>query len=313
MLGKTAGGLFWMFRYLERAENTARLLEAGWRMALTRSTSSDAEWESVLTTLGASAAYSAKHDSYTPSQVINFMLRDKDNPASVLSMVENARNNARMVRTALSSEVWEATNECWMHLKSEVARPVPASELKNVLSAIRYRSAVVRGAMTGTMLRNDIYDFAQIGTYLERADNTARILDVKYYILLPSASFVGSSLDNSQWETVLRSVSAFRSYRWLHPNDISAKGIANFLILDNRMPRSLSHCTAKISKNLNYLANDYGIQPPSLDMADKLRLDRATHSIDDIFNNGLHEFLTDKIDSFSDFASQFETDFRFYG
>ncbi len=313
MLGKTAGGLFWMFRYLERSENTARFLEAGWRMALTRSDDSDTEWKSVLTTVGARSAYDAKHDDYDAASVINFLLRDKDYSGSVLSMVKHARDNARMVRTALSSEVWEATNDCWMTLKADLARPVVERDLAGVLTTIKGRAAVVRGALHGTMLRNDIYNFTQIGTYLERADNTARILDVKYYVLLPSVVHLGSSLDNAQWETILRSVSAYRSYRWLYPGDIKTQSIADFLILDDRMPRSLAHCGGIVRDNLKCLERDYRTCFDSCKLADALSLDRSQCDIEEIFEDGLHEFLVGKIADVSKIAAQIESDFRFYG
>ena len=313
MLGKTAGGLFWMFRYLERCESTARLIEAGWRMALTRSAGADGEWDSVLTTVGAKNAYLAKHDDFSTPHVINFLLRDKDYAGSILSMVKNARDNARTVRTALSSEVWEATNDCWMQLRAELARPVTERDLATILTAIKNRAAVVRGALHSTMLQNDIYNFAQIGTFLERADNTARILDVKYYVLLPSAVHIGSSLDNAQWETILRSVSAYRSYRWLYPGQISPRGIADFMILDKRMPRSISFCGDKIIENLAALEKQYGQKNPSSDKVAALFADTSQRSIEQIFESGLHEFLVDKISGFADIANQVETDYRFYG
>ena len=268
MLGKTAGGLFWMFRYLERSENTARLVDAGFRMALTRSSSSHDEWISVLQTAGALEAFRARHEEVGAGAVVNFLLRDPANPSSVMSVIEAARNNARLVRTALTREVWEATNECWISLKDVLARPVRERELPETLALIRQQSAFVRAAFHGTMLRNDIYDFARLGTFLERSDNTARILDVKYYVLLPSVMHVGSSLDNVQWETILRSVSAQRAYRWLNEGDISPRGIAEFLILDRRLPRSLAFCATKIADNLGYLASDYGHRHACHDTAD---------------------------------------------
>lgn len=312
MLGKTAGGLFWMFRYLERAENTARLLEAGWRIALTRSDDDSNEWQSVVTTAGIDHAYSLKHDSFEAAPVINFLLRDRDNPSSVLNSIEATRSNARLVRTALSSEVWEAVNECWMALKEALARPVSERNLHDLLATIRYRTSVVRGALHGTMLRNDIFAFSRLGTFLERADNTARILDVKYYVLLPSASFVGSRIDNVQWEVILRSVSAETSYRWLNGGETSPQGIADFLILDRRMPRSLAFCYAKIGENLGHLARDYGTRHPSHDLADQTcaRLEGAT--IEDVFDEGLHQFLSASITDTAELAQRIETDFRFY-
>jgi uncharacterized alpha-E superfamily protein len=313
MLGKTAGGLFWMFRYLERSENTARLVEAGFRIALTRSAAADDEWMSVIQTAGVSDAFRAKYDSADAQSVIDFLLRDKTNPSSVISVVESARNNARLVRTALTREVWEATNECWLALKDALARQVRERDLPETLALIRQQSALVRAALHGTMLRNDVYDFARIGTFLERADNTARILDVKYYVLLPSVMFVGSSLDNVQWETILRSVSAQRAYRWLNQGDINPRGIAEFLILDRRLPRSLAFCYTKLVDNLDYLADDYGERHPCHDAAQGV-LDRLrTNSVDTIFDKGLHEFLEGFIRDNNRLGIQIEQDYRFYG
>ena len=158
MLGRTANGIFWMFRYLERAENSARLLDAGFRLALMRGSRTDQEeWRSVLTTLGLQSKFAAAHAETSRHAVTNFILRERDNPGSVLNMVEHARNNARGVRTAITREVWEATNECWMELKQLLARPVRAREFFTVLSAIRRHATLVRGAMEETMLRNEIY------------------------------------------------------------------------------------------------------------------------------------------------------------
>ena len=312
MLGKTAGGLFWMFRYLERAENIARLVEAGWRIALTRAGDAENEWESVVTTAGMRAAYCAKFDDFEAPHVINYLLRDPDNASSVMSAINAARSNARLVRTALSSEVWEAVNECWMAVKAALGRPVTERTLAEVLSTIRTRSAVVRGALHGTMLRNEIYNFCRMGTFLERSDNTARSLDVKYYVLLPSASFVGSSMDNAQWENILRSVSAERSFSWLHGGETTPQGIAQFLILDRRVPRSLAFCCSKTREQLAHLEGEYGTRQPSQDMADRM-CQRFNQPITAIFDEGLHEFLDSSIRDTAALASQIEQDFRFYG
>lgn len=313
MLGKTAGGLFWMFRYLERAENTARLLEAGWRIALTRSSNSESEWKSIVTTAGMNIGFEAKHDTYNAANVINYLLRDKENPSSVMETLNQARANARLVRTALSSEVWEATNECWMAIKDELARPVSERNLHDVLAAIRYRTSVVRGALHGTMLRNDIFSFSQLGTFIERADNTARILDVKYYVLLPSAAYVGSNVDNAQWEVILRSVSAELSFRWLHGGTVSPMMIADFLILDRRMPRSLAFCYQEIDECLKQLQEEYGTRQPCQDKADAICARMRGHSIEGIFQEGLHEFLGEFIKSTTGLASAIEENFRYYG
>lgn len=311
MLGKNAGGLFWMFRYLERSENTARLINAGFRMALTSSRSAMDEWQSILATAGQSVTYSERYDSYDPAKVIDFLLRERGNPSSVLSMINTARTNARMVRTSITVEVWEAVNECWMTLNQLLAYPVREKNLPEVLGVIRQKSALVRGALHGTMLRHDTYNFARLGTFLERADNTARILDVKYYVLLPSISLVGSPLDNVQWETILRSVSALRAYGWVNDAEIGPKGIADFLILDRRVPRSLIFCSKHILQNIEWLCEQYGEESSSLILAKAhhFRLERG--SIDDIFDTGLHEFLEAFVQENNALARQIEDDYRF--
>jgi uncharacterized alpha-E superfamily protein len=311
MLGKTAGGLYWMFRYLERSENTARLVEAGQRIALTRSHSDD-EWTSVLQTAAGLWSYSQKYADVSRDTAIDWMLRDRDNPSSVLAVVESARNNARLVRTALTREVWESVNETWMILKDALARKVSERDLPQVLTLIRQRAAFVRGAMAGTMLRNDIYNFARIGTFIERADNTARILDVKYWVLLPSAQAVGSNLDNVQWETILRSVSAEGGFRLTYGQDARPREIAQFLILDKRMPRSLAFCADKIADNLGFLAQDYGTRMPVHDLADRLAEETLDQPIDAIFDAGLHEFIQDFLQATARIGSQTEVDYRFY-
>ncbi|MDD9904432.1 MAG: alpha-E domain-containing protein [Rhodospirillaceae bacterium] len=311
MLGKTAGGLFWMFRYLERSENTVRLLDAGFRIALTRSSASRNEWESIVTTAGVQAAFAERHDEYNSENVIDFLLRDKSNASSVVSVINTARNNARLVRTALTREVWEATNDCWLTLQKTLARPVREKGLPDVLASIRQHSALVRGALHGTMLRNEIYDFARLGTFIERADNTARILDVKYYLLLPSVSLVGSRMDNAQWETILRSVSANHAYRWLNGGDINPTGITEFLILDRRMPRSLAFCYAKIMDNLGYLATDYGEEHECHQQAAAVQSKLDGSTVASILEEGLHEFLGDFIRYNNRLGALIEQDYRF--
>lgn len=313
MLGKTAGGLFWMFRYLERSENTARLIEAGQRIALTRSNSADDEWASVLQSAGAYGGFVDIHGTeISRDGAIDWMLRDPNNPSSVLNMAEAARNNGKTVRTALTREVWESINENWMTLRDALARKVPERDLPDVLALIRQRSAFVRGAMHGTMLRNDIYDFARIGTFMERADNTARILDVKYYVLLPSVVAVGTSIDNVQWQTILRSVSAEGGFHMTFGQDARPREIAQFLMLDKRMPRSLAFCVGKIRDNLGYLADDYGARLSCHDLCDQLVEHTMSHTIDEIIEMGLHEFISDFLKSLALLGSQIETDYRFY-
>ena len=312
MLGKTANGLFWMYRYLERAENTARLIETGQRIALTRLGSTDDEWKSVLQTAGSLAAYREAMGDVTSDGAVDWLLRSKDNPGSVQSCINAARQNARLVRTAITGEVWSATNAAYMQLQTALNRRISERDLPKVLNAIRQATAVVRGMTNGTMLRNEIYDFCRIGTFLERADNTARILDVKYYVLLPSVSAVGTSLDNVQWETILRSVSARGGFRMEYGQGGGPREITEFLVLDRRMPRSLAFCTGKLCSNLGYLCDDEADPMPSYAMSQALLDNHLSGGIDEIFDDGLHEFIQKMLKEFAGIARQIEIDYRFY-
>jgi uncharacterized alpha-E superfamily protein len=312
LLGRTANGLYWMNRYIERAENMARLVDAGLRMALTRTSSAEEEWKSVLLSAGAENAYAQRHSGYTASSVSDFLIRDITNPSSSMSSLETARFNARMVRTALTRETWESINEAWMALKRMLADPIDERDLPKVLDEIKRATALIRGSFYGTMLRNEIFDFSQIGTYVERADNTARILDVKYYVLLPSVSWVGSTLDNYQWESILRSVSAHRSYRWVYEADYRPTNIADYLILNGRMPRSLTFCYRFLAEHLRFREEDYGLRLPCHKTVEDTLAKLKVGSIKQIFDAGLHEFLTAFIQDNYRLGDEVATDYRFH-
>lgn len=311
LLGRQANGIYWMSRYFERAENMARLMDAGLRMALNRTQTAAEEWTSVVVSAGGADLFREKHKEFTVGTVTDFLLRDTSNPSSVISCIEAGRLNARMVRTALTRETWEAINEGWMALKRLLNAPIDERDLPTVLDAIKRETALIRGTLYGTQLRNEIFDFAQIGIYIERADNTARILDVKYYVLLPSISWVGSTLDNSQWESILRSVSAHRSYRWVYDAEYKPTNIADFLILNSRMPRSLAFSYRMIGEHLGFLARDYGTEHQChqtlLANAAKLKVS----SIKDVFDTGLHEFLADFIRDNNRLSAEIAESYRF--
>ena len=312
MLGRTANGLYWMFRYIERGENIARLIDAGLRMALTRSGSSDEDWDGVLQSAGVREDFNAVHGTLTGADAIDYLLRDRANPSSVLSCIESARNNARMVRTALTRETWEATNECWIELKNTLAKRVRAADMPEAIGMIKRCTGLIRGAFHGTMLRDDVYNFSRIGTFIEQADNTARILDVKYYVLLPAIAKVGSSLDNMQWESILRSVSAHRSYSWVYDGDYSSANIADYLILNDRMPRSLAYSYDKIVSNLRYLAKAYGEQHAAHETAASTLAALRSRSINDIMDQGLHEFIEEFIVHNNRLGEEVSEGYRFY-
>lgn len=311
MLGKTAGSLFWMARYLERAENQSRLVDAGFRMTLTRWDRAPAEWKSVLVTVGADAAFQARHNDYATEKVVDFLLREPSNVGSIFNLVKQARDNARTARTALTVEAWEAVNSFWMQVAQMLKRPVPNEDLPDVLKSIRQMNAQVRGAINGTMLRDDGFHFAMTGGFIERADNTARILDVKYYLLLPSVAHIGTSIDNVQWEAILRSVSAHRSYRWVHGAEVTALNVADFIILNRKMPRSLAYCCGRIQQFLAEIEKAYGRDPTLRSIAAPLCGDRLNQPIETIFENGLHEYLRDFLSANAALAQQIERDYRF--
>lgn len=312
MLGKTANALFWMFRYLERVENTARLLDAGVRMALTRDlVSAEEEWRSVIHTAGFRAAYEARHGTYTGIQAWNFLLRDRDNPGNVLAMMGRVRSNARTARNAISRELWEVVNESWMQISELLSRPVGQGSVGEVVAMVRRAGTLAHGAMAGSMLRDAGYNFAQAGTFIERADNTARILDMKYYLLLPSLQYVGSSLDAGQWDTVLRSVSGDRAYRWLHAGVADARGIVEFLVLDHRFPRSIAYCHSLLRDNLASLARIHGAEGASHQLMRESDTRLADLTIEQVFDQGLHEFLTGFMNCNAAIASAIAEDYRF--
>jgi len=311
LLGRTANGLYWMNRYIERCENTARLVDAGLRLGLTSTADSSEEWTSIVASAGTADAFRARHREFTAEAVADFLLRDPTNPGSVVSAIETARNNGRMVRTALTRETWESLNEAWMSIKRMLAQPIDGRDLPKILDAIKRETALIRGSFHGTMLRNEIFDFSQIGAFIERADNTARIIDVKYYVLLPSVSWVGSSLDNYQWESILRSVSAHRSYRWIYDADYKPSLVADYLILNNRMPRSLAFCYRNIAESLGILATEYGVRHPCHDLVETILGKLKVSSVGEIFDRGLHEFLTDFIGDNNRLSSEIARDYRF--
>jgi len=312
MLGRVANGIFWMYRYLERAENTARLLAAGHRMALTRGADAAIEeWRSVLNTLGLLKGYEANYNDYAGAHVSDYVLRSKANPENVLSMFERARFNARTCRSAITLEVWEAVNEGWMTLRDLLARPVREANLGQLIAEIRKESTLARGATHGSMMRNETYYFARAGTFLERADNTARILDVKYYLLLPSLSYVGTVLDTAQWDNVLRSLSGERAYRWLNAGRMDARSIAQFVILDDRFPRSLAFSYATMRENLSALSRVHGHEGPAQAMMREADQQLMGKTIEEVFDQGLHAFLLQFIQRNRAVATAIAEQYRF--
>ena len=298
MLGRTANDLYWLARYVERAENMARLIEVGYRIALLPRDGAgyhDEEWRSTLASAGCAQGYFAKHESLNTRDVINYLLFDCNNATSVKSCLSAARRNGRAQRTSLTRDMWESLNGAWIEFGNIKPVDMTASELPRVLDWVRSRSALYRGALLNTILRNDTFFFSQLGTFLERADNTARILDVKYYVLLPELAMVGGGVDNVQWGAILRSVSAHRSYRWVYKENYKPWRIAEYLILNQAMPRSLRSSYDEIAVALDQLAHLYGDRFACHATAQATQGTLANGDIERIFQSGLHEFLEDFI------------------
>ena len=312
LLGRTAQGLFWMQRYIERAENMARLMDAGLRLSLTNLSSDGDEWHSVLTSAGVEHHYKAKFADFDSQKIVAFLLSDPDNPSSILSSIETARMNGRMVRTALTRDVWESLNEGWIVLKRRLQMPLRDGQLPTILEMVKKHTSNMRGTFYGTMLRNEIFDFCNLGTFVERADNTARILDVKYWLLLPEHSSVGSSFDNLQWGSILRSVSAHRSYTWVYNAEYRPTDIIDFLIFNKRMPRSLAYCYECIADSLGYLADNYGLSHECNRTAETIRTGLKQDDVDHVIESGLHEFLTGFIADHNRLAAEIARIYRFY-
>jgi uncharacterized alpha-E superfamily protein len=294
MLGRTASSLYWMSRYMERAENMARLLEVGHRISLMPGALEGHrdEWRSTLLSAACEQSYVQKHNDIVASKVFDFLIFDESNASSIKAVLRTARNNGRAVRTALTRDVWESINSTWNELVTTKPGDLTSDRLPVFLDWVKQRSMSFRGAVLGTMLRNENYYFSQLGNFIERADNTARILDVKYFILLPKPSDVGSEFDAQQWAQILRSVSAHRAYRWFY-RDSRYKPwlVAEFLILREEMPRSLVFSYQWINTALAGLESLHGRRSVCHDKAAQMLEKLRTDNMEAIFQHGLHEYL----------------------
>lgn len=294
MLSRTADNLFWIARYVERAETMARLLEVGARIALLPSAGHGfrSEWDSLLMASGTSHGFARKYKDPVQRNIESYLFFDRDNTSSVASCIERARENGRIVRTALTTQVWDALNTAYQELRQLERQPRSELDLTQLTDWTMRHAAMVRGSIDATQLRKDGYDFLSLGYALERADNTARLMDVKYYVLLPKVDYVGSGLDGYQWTTLLRAMSAHRAFHWAYGGEITAHKIAHFLILNPQCPRSLITSVQEVVVHLDRLARDYSQSTAAQARARAVLADLAELTVDDVFEEGLHEFLT---------------------
>jgi uncharacterized alpha-E superfamily protein len=281
MLSRTADSLYWTGRYMERADFLARILEAAIRLAAlpAKDQATVTAWAGAIASSGVKSAFDAS--GRTPSE---------KSVREYLACITRARTNARSVRTALTIELWEAINGAWNGL-NELGEPTKRDDFTSYLDFVKSTSLAVEGASSRTMLRNDAYWFLRLGMAIERADNTARLLDVKYHLLLPPGERVGGQLDYFQWTTLLREVSALTAYRWVYRESVRPWLVADLLVLNRQMPRSLASCQGMIVSYLEKLAADYGRRGPAQRLASSRLTQFNEARIEDIFQSGLHEYI----------------------
>ena len=303
MLCRTANELYWMARHTERAENTARLLDVTYRMSLLPYEAIEpglawAEpWAVPLITSGLATAFYERFGELSAENVLRFMILDSSNTSSIYCCLRGARESARSVRGAITSEMYEDLNSAWLEMRDHDYDRIQFIGVSAFLEWVKMRSHLFRGVTFGTMLRDEAYHFIRLGTHIERADNTARILDVKYHTLLPSAHDVGGAVDYYQWGALLRSVSGFESYRKIYSDVITPRRVAELLILREDMPRSLHSCMNFIHDTLEVLCDDNSreIERASGELYARLHYGKT----DDIIKFGLHEYLVEFLDRIS--------------
>jgi uncharacterized alpha-E superfamily protein len=314
MLSRTADHLFWMSRYTERAENTARMLDVNYQTALLPQSAAVAQvgWEGLLTISELKPAFNAKYgDTVNQRDVMDFMVRDEDNPSSIISCLKNARENARAVRGTLTTEVWETQNQTYL----EIFRMLRAGDFERdpgqFFEWVKFRSHLSRGVTLGTMLQDEAFHFLRLGTFLERADNTARLVDVKFHAVqsdfFGTASLQDQEYDFYHWAAILRSVSGFEVYRKVYRDVIKPERVAELLILRADMPRSLLGCLNEVINNLAMVTSDPLSETQR--RAGKLRADLQYARIDEILATGLHAFLTQFLDRVNELGAHISREF----
>ena len=294
MLSRVADRIYWMSRQMERAENMARILGVTSTMVLfgTKETR-EQNLLAPLTITDSGERYFSHKKPVTLHGLVDFLAFDPENPSSIYSCLRLARENAHAVRWQITSEMWETLNATWLEMKAVRRADLVGAAATNFFDWVKERSHLFRGVTYGTIMRGEAFNFSRLGTFLERADNTARILDVKYHVQLPSVEDVGGALDHYQWTALLRSVSSFETYRTLYRDQIFPINVARLLILERRMPRSLAACFEQVTQAMERLQGQHDRAARRLAGEIFVRLTHA--DIEEIFQDGLHEYLTECI------------------
>ncbi len=313
MLSRTADHLFWMSRYTERAENTARMLDVNYQTSLLPQSAGVARvgWQGLLSISELLPAYNEKHGDIAQNDVMEFMVKDEENPSSIISCLRAARENARAVRGSLTTEAWETQNQTWLEAKRMLRDGEFERDPSQFFDWVKFRSHLSRGVVLGTMLQDEAFYFLRLGTFLERADNTARLVDVKFHAV--ESDFFGTADERDQeydfyhWSSILRSVSAFEIYRKVYRDVIKPERVADLLILRADMPRSLHASLVEVVNNLVMVSNDQSKETQR--RAGKLLADLQYARIDEILATGLHAFLTQFLDRVNELGGRISRDF----
>lgn len=310
MLSRTADHLYWMARYTERAENTARMLDVAVQTSMLPQSSAEAEsgWRAMLGISELEQAFEAKYEVLDARNVLEFMISDTQNASSIVSCLTGARENARAVRGVLTTEVWETHNATWLDMQKRLHKVTLDGDPSEFFEWVKYRSHLSRGVTVGTMLTDEAMYFLRLGTFLERADNTARILDIKYHAARQAGhSDAANQRDFYYWAALLRSVSGFEIYRKVYRDAITPARVAELLMLRADMPRSLLACMEQVVINLKAVRNDVSVDTER--MAGKIHADLQFARIDDILEAGLDDTLSEFLENIFELGNRISRDF----
>ena len=308
MLGSTADSLFWMFRYIERAENTLCLIESGFQLHLISSKNLKNEWDAILKTTSIRQFFVKNNTQLDSLKIINFMFKDEKNYNNIYQLISKARENARRSRVAISLEVWESINTCWLYIKEQIKKNVTENIVQTLIKNIREKIALIYGFLQKTMLKDEILSFCSLGTYIEKFNNTARILNTRQYLLVEEKLYGLENYNNFQLEMILRSISSYRSFMWKNQNTINSKKVSNFLISDKDMPRSLMFSIQETIRCIKVILNRNIYKSKCYKTAQNIHKKIKSRKM---FSNN-YSFLNDLIELNMKLANEIEEEFNFH-
>ena len=308
MLGSTADSLFWMFRYIERAENILCLIESGFQLHLISSKNLKNEWDAILKTSSIRQFFAKNNTQLDSLKIINFMFKDEKNSNNIYLLISKARENARRSRVAITLEVWESINTCWLYLKEQTKKNLTENKVQTIIKNIREKIALIYGFLQKTMLKDEILSFCSLGTYIEKFNNTARILNTRQYLLVEEKLYGLENYNNFQLEMILRSISSYRSFMWKNQNTINSKKVSNFLISDKDMPRSLMFSIQETISCIKIILSRNIYKSKCYKTAQNIHKKIKSRKM---FSNN-YSFLNDLIELNMKLANEIEDEFNFH-